>query len=1097
MPSITILPAVNCQKWHEQIGNGKGEKFMENEVHAKNPLILDDLYAAFEAADNIVLKKYIAKLSDAPCIQMSDELKTIKIGENVSLFRVAKIIYDKNENTQDKLTTVYSTIFSLANYGLTMLISGHKDSVDLFLGVVSRNMVAHLKDNNELDYLAPIEKDLIENGKVLRNAFLGNFPGTELRPVNKIKSPSVKGVDGKSKKDIIFESFKDAKFISAVSSIPAIRNANETKNQEFVQGLEKLIDTLRGKEYSALIIADAMSNDKIETMCAEFEDIYSQLAPFKTSSQTVNTQSSVTDTEGIVNGVTDTTNDTIAKSLTHGMATSKTHTDSVGGSLGATTTGGVKLPVIKVEATVSASVNYNHAYSRTKTETNATTQTESTGTAKSLTKQNSVAKSLSTSNGESVQLNYENRAVKTLLDRIDEQLKRMRSCEDFGMFDTCAYFASKDYDVVIAAASVFKSLTRGENSSVESSAVNVWKGKEDVGYIKDYLMRFYHPEFLSVIDKDHYYPTTATMLVSGKEMAYQMALPKKSVAGVPVVECAEFGREIVTLSANDGNVPLGKIFHMHKAEAGEVKLDAKSLTAHAFVTGSTGSGKSTTIYKLLDELSNIGDSDDGVKFMVIEPAKGEYKHALAKNEKFGVRVYGTNPNITKLLRINPFKFPSDKIHIYEHLDKLTEIFNVCWPMYAAMPAVLKAAMENAYRSAGWNLVKSENKHGSVFPTFVDVAIEVEKYINKSEYSDENKSNYKGSLLTRLESLTNGINSMIFSADDIDDSDLFDKNVIVDLSRVGSTETKALIMGILILKLQEHRIACSEGCNSELRHVTVLEEAHNLLKRTSTEQSSETANLLGKSVEMLANSIAEMRTYGEGFIIADQAPGLLDMSVIRNTNTKIIMRLPDFSDRELVGKAAGLNDDQIIELSKLPCGVAAVYQNDWISPVLCSVDKPNLTEEEYVDPTTYPEGHDEHLLFDLLDSKFRAQLDDLATEDAFKKAIVKSSVSTDVKVKLLDYLSIKQRAEGIKMLAALIFDYFKNAKETLEMSAEEVSVEDLKTLIMAELTPSIMEYEDEQINLLITLIIKEYIDRYYIDHPIWHEFAACMARGEIV
>ena len=339
----------------------------------------------------------------------------------------------------------------------------------------------------------------------------------------------------------------------------------------------------------------------------------------------------------------------------------------------------------------------------------------------------------------------------------------------------------------------------------------------------------------------------------------------------------------------------------------DVKLDARSLTAHTFITGSTGSGKSTTIYKLLDELSNtyIGDTKNTVKFMVIEPAKGEYKNALAKNKHLNVSVYGTNPRITKLLRINPFKFPSDKIHIYEHLDKLTEIFNVCWPMYAAMPAVLKAAMENAYRSAGWNLVKSENKQGEIFPSFVDVALEVEKYINKSEYSDENKSNYKGSLLTRLESLTNGINSMIFSADDIEDQELFDENVIVDLSRVGSTETKALIMGILILKLQEHRIACVDGSNSDLCHITVLEEAHNLLKRTSTEQSSETANLLGKSVEMLANSIAEMRTYGEGFIIADQSPGLLDLSVIRNTNTKIIMRLPDFSDRELVGKAAGL------------------------------------------------------------------------------------------------------------------------------------------------------------------------------------------------
>ena len=1081
---------------------------MDNEPRAKNPLILDDLYAAFEAADSIVLKKYITKLSAAPCIELSEDLKTIQIGDNVSLYKIAKVIFDKNENTQDKLTTVYSTVFSLQNYGLAMLINGHKDSVDLYVGVVTRNMLVHLNDNGTLNRLSTLDKDLSDSGKVLRNAFVGNFPGTELKPVNKV-TDTEKRIIGRA--DIIKNSFKNAKYISAVSSIPAIRNSNESKNQEFVQGLEKLIETMKGKEYSALILADAMSNDKVEIMCAEYEDIYSQLAPFKTSTQTINAQNTTTDTEGIVKGVTNTTNETIAKSLTHGTSKAKTHTDTVGGSVGGSIGGSVGasveggLPFLRgsanmsVNASINASINYSHAYGRTKTESESKTDTKSSGTAKSLTEQNSVSKSLATTSGESIQLSYENRAVKTLLDRIDEQIKRMRSCEDFGMFDTCAYFAAKDYDVVIAAASAFKSITRGENSSIESSAVNVWKEAEDVGYIKDYLMRFYHPEFLTVIDENHHYSTTATMLVSGKELSYQMALPKKSVAGVPVVECAEFGREVTTLSGHSGNLPLGKIYHMHKQEEGIVKLDANSLTAHTFITGSTGSGKSTTIYKLLDELTNmtVGDTDETVKFMIIEPAKGEYKNALAKNKQFGIKVYGTNPNITALLRINPFKFPSDKIHIYEHLDKLTEIFNVCWPMYAAMPAVLKAAMENAYRSAGWNLVKSENPHGAIFPSFVDVALEVERYINKSEYSEENKSNYKGSLLTRLESLTNGINRLIFTADDIEDSTLFDENVIVDLSRVGSTETKALIMGILILKLQEHRIACLDEPNSDLRHVTVLEEAHNLLKRTSTEQSSETANLLGKSVEMLANSIAEMRTYGEGFIIADQSPGLLDMSVIRNTNTKIIMRLPDFSDRELVGKAAGLNDDQIIELAKLPRGVAAVYQNDWISPVLCSIEKPKLKEGHFVEATSYPEEPGETLLFDLLDSKFRAKLDDLATENAFRKAILKSSASTEVKVKLIDYLAAKKSAERIKLLAAMIFDHFKNAKDVLERSVEETSVEDLKTAIIAELEPSIMQFEDEQINLLITLIIKEYSDRYFVDYPIWHEFASRIARGDIV
>ena len=422
---------------------------MSDAPHVQNPLDLKDLYAAFGAADSIVLKKYISKLSAAPCIELSDELKSIAIGENISLYQVSKIIYDKNENTQDKLTTVYSTIFSLQNYGLAMLLNGNKDHVDLYLGVVTRNLLMRQKspeevlnednmqqdgevpsvDNESTIKLSVIEKNLLNTGKVLKNAFIGNFPGTELKMVNNVTEKD-KGIVGKA--DIIRESLKEAKYITAVSSVPAIRNANESKNLEFIQGLEKLIETMRGKKYSMIIIADAMSNDKIEEMCAEYEDIYSQLAPFKTSAQTINAQATQTDTEGLVKGITDTTNETIAKSLTHGTATAKTHTDSAGGSIGT----GRMLPV-------SATANYSHAYSRTKSETEATTDTTSSGTAKSLTEQNSVSKSLAATNGESLQLNYENRAVKTLLDRIDEQIKRMRSCEDFGMFDTCAYFASK------------------------------------------------------------------------------------------------------------------------------------------------------------------------------------------------------------------------------------------------------------------------------------------------------------------------------------------------------------------------------------------------------------------------------------------------------------------------------------------------------------------------------------------------------------------------------------------------------------------------------------------------------------------------------
>ena len=1054
---------------------------MADEVHAKNPQVMEDLYAAFHAADNVILKKYVTKLSNAPCIEMSNELKQIEIGSNVRLYRVERIVYDKNENIQDKLTTVYSTIFSLENCGLVMMIHGSENEAELYLGVVVRDFNAYQNEDGGVE-LSVVGKKRSDYGRVLMNTFEGNFPGSELQLVMNIGGKTEKGIV-RSKADIIEEFLGKAECVAAVSSIPAVRNGKEYKNHEFVQGLEKLIDTMRGKEYTALILADAMDNEKIEEMCAEYEDLYAQLSPFKSSSQTLSAQRSESETKSIVEGVTDTTNHTLSKAQSHGTSTSKTHTDTLGGSS--------SLNIGSHDGPLSGSVslNYSHSYGRTTGENESTSETKSEGTAKSLTKQNSVAKALSESNGESIQINHENRAVKTLMDRIDEQIKRMRGCEDFGMFDTCAYFAAKEYSVAATAASAFKSLTRGENSSVESSAVNIWRDKVEVDYIKDYLMRFYHPEFLTVLDEKHQYSTTATMLISGKEMAYQMALPKKSVAGIPVVGCAEFGREIVQLNENSGSeIELGSIYHMYKKEQTPVRLNVRNLTAHTFITGSTGAGKSTTVYKMLDELirSKASDTGEAVKFMVVEPAQGEYKNALAANTRLDVHVYGTNPKQTRLLRINPFRFPHE-IHIYEHMDRLTEIFNVCWPMYAAMPAVLKAAIENAYSKAGWDLMTSENPYGEVYPCFADVANEVNAYINSSEYSDDTKGDYKGSLVTRLTSLTNGINGLIFAADDLSDEELFEQNTIVDLSRAGNPDTKALIMGILILKLQEYRMAQAKGSDAVLRHVTVLEEAHNLLKRTSTEQSSESANLVGKSVEMLANAIAEMRTYGEGFIIADQAPGLLDASVIRNTNTKIIMRLPDEEDRKLVGKAANLNDDQIAELAKLPRGVAAVYQSEWTGPVLCKVEKPDLKQETYDKPEPFQKQQEKSVLFDLLDRDFREKLDETEFRDGFRHAVLRSGVPTSVKIDLIEYLDAEGDEQKFRSLATAVYNAFRDAEKAVIYAADKPTMPEVRKAILEALEIPAEEYDVQQINDLVYLLLWEYRELHLKTNPVWNDF----------
>jgi len=933
-----------------------------------------DLPFAIGMAESILNKNYLTNLSDYEIVsnyekQLSDSLAK-KLNSSVRFFDITQIVLNKNENMRDKLVSVFNAVGN-TSASLLMQIRGSKEKVEIRLGINSHN------ENNEKTTLAK---------NVLKNSLKANFPGTELEEHFKVEEEK----DGKKiefTKNVfekVLDDFSATKTIVAVTDIAGLRYEEETSERKFMQGIEKLIDAMRGKEYSLFLIADPVSLSDLNENRRALEEIYTNLVPFSSSQYSVSENESIGVNESISLGASNTITQSIAHSVSHTIGKSYTETNgtsrtetngtshtvtdgktngfSVGGFIGvnAGIMGGGNIGFNhskshSVSEGTNHSVGYseNHSFAKGVNESN--TNGETASEAKSHSDSINISKGTNKQIGESknIQIQFENHTVKKLMEKIDKILERYDSCADLGMWN-CSTYCISDKDTAQMLASLYRSIIRGKNSSLESSFVTLWDlESKKVPAISEALRHFEHPKF-----KYGNFLITPGTLISSSELAIHAGLPNHSVPGIPVLECAEFGRTVSTYdkknSPNKKRVELllGEIWHMNHKEDLPVELDADSLASHTFITGSTGSGKSNTVYQLLSSLRKRG-----INFLVVEPAKGEYKNVFGSNSD--VSVFGTNPDLSPLLRINPFSFPhgnedpSKNIHILEHLDRLIEIFNVCWPMYAAMPAVLKEAVEKSYEDCGWNLTKSTNKYGSeLYPTFADVTRNIRTIIDSSEYDAENKGAYKGSLITRLKSLTNGINGLIFTTNELESKDLFDENVIVDLSRVGSTETKSLIMGLLVLKLQEYRMT-SGVMNAPLQHVTVLEEAHNLLKRTSTEQSQESGNLLGKSVEMLTNSIAEMRTYGEGFIIADQAPALLDMAVIRNTNTKIIMRLPDKDDRELVGKAANLNDDQIIELAKLPRGVAAVYQNEWVEAVLCKVKHFVTDEKPYSYAKTNP------------------------------------------------------------------------------------------------------------------------------------------------
>lgn len=921
---------------------------------------------AMNLVDDIVLKNYLNKIADMDVVPMG----SIENEDEIVLFKINKMVYEKDEYATDKFISVVSAM-TYANCTVFLIVQGGMAETDFYLGI---------RCNDEKRTAASV-------ALTLENAIRGQFPGIQLEDI------SVKKKDqfGKEtcKKDEVFNRLQQAKSISSCVGIPTMKNSKgEYTNANFVQGIEKLALAMQGKEYTAVIIAQNTVPEEINNIRSGYENIYTELSAMSSQQLAYSTNESLSNALSRTKGHSDTTGttDTVGSGTTH--TTSSTRTSgtscsvsetkgsseentygkasrlvstlsgpllSLGSILCATgvgaPAGAVLMGAGALAGTASVAIGMKaKTLNESKTKQIGSNDSEARGTSKTQSTQQSKSVSqnhtetFSTTEGSTSQIGssknftitVQNKQIQNIMKRIDKQLERIDMCESTGLWAGGAYFLSNDNSTAEIGATIFRSIMQGEQSGVESSAINTWRkgtskaSEEKFGYLTNYVAGVAHPVFLyrNALDGTEM-PVTPVSLLSSKELSMMIGLPRKSVPGFPVIEHTSLGKEVVTLGVGNGgkHFELGCIFDQGiPKEHNRVRLDVKSLTQHTFVTGSTGCGKSETVYSLIDHLRK-----EGAKFLIIEPAKGEYKQVFG-NE----RVYGTNPLRSELLKVNPFRFP-EGIHVLEHVDRLIEIFNVCWPMYAAMPAVLKEATLNAYEDCGWDLLKSKNSCSQeLFPTFADLQNELIWVISNSAYSEEVKSNYTGSLVTRVKSLANGINGEIFSGNEIGDQILFDENVIVDLSRIGSQETKSLIMGILIMRLNEYRSTSGIEANSSLRHVTVLEEAHNILKRCSQEQSMEGSNVAGKSVEMISNAIAEMRTYGEGFIIVDQSPNAVDISAIRNTNTKIIMRLPEDSDRRIAGKAAALKDNQVDEIAKLPTGVAVVYQNDWEEPVLCRI-----------------------------------------------------------------------------------------------------------------------------------------------------------------
>ena len=903
--------------------------------------------------DEYVRHEYLSVLEQASPIPIPDKLSHKEPGSNVNLIHLECFTYNSEENIAQKIRSVYGTI-EQSGVSAALLLDSRDCCANLYLAVFSH------------------EESTSQFNAFIRS-FNGVFPGCSYKKLNSQKT-----------KTLFQEIFQPARG-SAVAAVSAFPRYQDAPGADPLNGLEILIDGMRSRPFTMLFLAKAMDRSELVQMRQGFEALYTQICPFQ--KQDVSTSASKTDTEGV------SLSQSFSQSLSASTALSigRTHTVGTGSSTqqapnnkeqkafqSATQIAGAASVLMlgpgaqaaKAGVNVLSSLFYSQSVSNImnsaanllnitpQQDTEIRTETEHEDNSVSFTENKSQSetesqtigegssKSIAETSGKTTQISYVNKAVTDLLSRLELQIQEMTKLENMGAFRASAYFIAADAETAASAASIYRSITTSSHGNAVNSPVYCWSDPQKEKIIRTNLMYGEHPSF-SFEEHPEYPNVSAAQPISLQDIPVFLCMPQKSVYGIAVTEHAAFARDILLRNRTQGSganhVDIGCVYHMGKENQSiPVKLNTDTLTSHLFVAGATGTGKSNFCYHLIDQLTGMG-----VKALIIEPAKGEYRKVFGGREDF--HVYGTNLKLTPPLRINPFAFPRG-VTASEHIERLMSIFCAAWPMYSAMPAIMKDALEAIYREKGFDDIWGELPMGGSFPTFADLLKKLPVIIQESKYSQEVQGNYIGALVTRVKSLTNGIYSILFTENELSNPELFDENTIIDISRIGSEETKAFIMGVLITRLEEYR-SCSGLMNSTLRHITLLEEAHHLLGSHGAAQSQDFGNMRGASIEMINNAIREMRTYGEGFVIADQSPSAIDKSVVSNTQTKVFFMLPAREDRTIVGDVASLSEKQREEIVKLPRGVAMVWQNEWTDAVLCKIR--HFSPDQYV-PFSYPE-----------------------------------------------------------------------------------------------------------------------------------------------
>lgn len=878
----------------------------------------------------------------------------------IYLFQILEVTFEEKAPRKEAIENILGTLRGMAGISFIYLILGDATGVKFYFGAVRDKLYPEDK--------MPFSVHDLEQD-ILTPSMKGNFRGSKILEVNR------------DERKIILDKIKNAASFGMLEGVPSV----DDKNENF-QGTDRLIDVMQGDEFGFAIIAKPYTDietDELEQKLFALNDTLAAVARHtiqrstssgtnrndgrnfayakqvgdstqhsdsesystndttnhderrddsnqvqSTDGNSTNEQWSTSKSYGKRKGDKDTESSDNASSQNHSVQSQHSNSTSISATQGKTT---------------------SNSFSTSKSYRNDVSDSRSKNFSKTLTR----ARSNITSENFSIneQLESESKSAVEWLNYIDKVLiPRIDHGRGKGIFLCCGYlFAAKRtslYRLANTAISLYSSAT-GNRAALtfrdltdkrgDADCIHTLKNLQIPAALRDEILEEFPSAGLSRHEQKNL--SYCGSWLSANELGLLAGLPQKEVVGLRLREEVEFGLNVETIP-NEYALELG-----HLVQSGEVKnisvsLDKRDFDKHAFISGVTGSGKTTTCQNIL---AGWGDA-----FLVIEPAKTEYRSLKAHCPDLLFFTPGL-PDAAPFF-LNPFElFPGEKIS--SRADMLKATFEASFVMEAAIPQILETAIYRAYEEKGWHISSNTWSGGDpfsdgvyAFPTMSDFVKATQDVTREQGFGERLQDEYLGSIKARLESLLVGAKGQMFNtARSINFLSLVKRRVVIELEEIRSSSEKSLLMGFIMTNLLQ-AVKHWHSLRKDFRHITLIEEAHRLLSRYVPGD-----NLNKKQgVEVFTDMLAEVRKYGESLIIVDQIPDKMTPEILKNTNTKIIHKLFAQDDKDAVGNTMALNDEQKSFLSNLPPGRAVMFSQGWTKAIQLQVDEKISAERDEVD-----------------------------------------------------------------------------------------------------------------------------------------------------